>query len=77
MRVGDRREYFIERLAVDPEAAIDYLKLTFEEYQTDNDPPFFFKGIRTFIKSQGRASELSKRQYRNSSRRLVEGTICI
>ena len=59
--MGNWREYFIERLASDREAAIDYLQLTLEEYQTDGDLPFFLKGLRTFIESQGGVSELSKR----------------
>ena len=59
--MGNWREYFTAQLAEDREAAIDYLKLTFEEYQVDNDLPFFLKGIRTFLESQGGVSELSKR----------------
>ena len=59
--MGNWREYQIERLAKDREAAIDYLQLTFEEYQTDGDLPFFLKGFRTFVESQGGVSELSKR----------------
>ena len=60
-KMGNWREYFIERLASDREAAIDYLQLTLEEYQVDGDLPFFLKGLRTFIESQGGVSELSKR----------------
>ena len=59
--MGNWREYFIERLAADCEAALDYLQLTLEEYQVDGDLPFFLKGIRTFVESQGGVSELSKR----------------
>ncbi len=59
--MGNWREYQIERLAKDREAAIDYLQLTLEEYQIDGDLPFFLKGLRTFIESQGGVSELSKR----------------
>ncbi len=39
--MGNWREYQIERLAKDREAAIDYLQLTLEEYQLDGDLPFF------------------------------------
>lgn len=60
-KMGNWREYFIERLASDREAAIDYLQLTLDEYQVDGDLPFFLKGLRTFIESQGGVSELSKR----------------
>lgn len=59
--MGNWREYQKERLANDQEAAIDYLQLTLEEYLTDDDLPFFLKGLRTFIESQGGVSELSKR----------------
>lgn len=59
--MGNWREYQIERLARDREAAIDYLQLTLEEYQVDGDLPFFLKGLRTFIESQGGIAELSTR----------------
>ena len=59
--MGNWRDYFIERLANDREAAIDYLQLTLEEYQVDGDLPFFLKGLRTFVESQGGVPELSKR----------------
>ena len=59
--MGNWREYFIERLAADCEAALDYLQLTLEEYQVDGDLPFFLKELRTFVESQGGISELSKR----------------
>lgn len=59
--MGNWREYQIERLAKDREAAIDYLQLTLEEYQVNGDLPFFLKGLRTFIESQGGVTELSKR----------------
>ncbi len=32
-----------------------------EEYLVDGDLPFFLKGLRTFVESQGGVSELSKR----------------
>ena len=59
--MGNWREYQIERLANDQEAAIDYLQLTLEEYLADGDLPFFLKGLRTFVESQGGVSEFSKR----------------
>lgn len=59
--MGNWRAYQKERLANDREAAIDYLHLTVEEYLADGDLPFFLKGLRTFIESQGGVSELSKR----------------
>lgn len=54
------REYQKERLANDREAAIDYLQLTLEEYLADDDLPFFLKGLRTFVESQGGVPKLSK-----------------
>ncbi|MDE0400108.1 MAG: hypothetical protein OXL96_20110 [Candidatus Poribacteria bacterium] len=59
--MGNWREYQKQRLANDREAAINYLQLTVEEYLADGDLPFFLKGLRTFIESQGGVSELSKR----------------
>ena len=59
--MGNWNEYFIGYLAADREAAIDYLQLTVEEYLADGDLPFFLKGIRTFVESQGGVSELSER----------------
>ena len=59
--MGNWREYQKQRLANDREAAIDYLQLTLEEYLADGDLPFFLKGLRTFVESQGGVSELSKR----------------
>ena len=59
--MGNWREYQIERLANDQEAAIDYLQLTLEEYLADGDLSFFLKGLRTFVESQGGVSEFSKR----------------
>lgn len=59
--MGNWNEYFIGYLAADREAAIDYLQLTLEEYRADGDLPFFLKGLRTFVESQGGVSELFKR----------------
>ena len=58
--MGNWNEYFIEYLATDREAAIDYLQLTLEEYLADDDLPFFLKSLRTFVESQGGVSELSE-----------------
>ena len=58
--MGNWNQYFIGYLATDREAAIDYLQLTLEEYLADGDLPFFLKGLRTFIESQGGVSELSE-----------------
>ncbi len=59
--MGNWNEYFIGYLVTDREAAIDYLQLTLEKYLADGDLPFFLKGFRTFVESQGGVSELSKR----------------
>ena len=59
--MGNWREYQIERLANDREAAIDYLQLTLEKYLADGDLPFFLKGLQTFVESQGGVSKFSKR----------------
>ena len=59
--MGNWNEYFIGYLAADREAAIDYLQLTLEEYLADDDLPFFLKGLRTFIASQGGVDEICKR----------------
>ncbi len=58
--MGSWRDYQIEKLANDREAAIDYLQLTLEEYLVDGDLPFFLKGLQTFVESQGGVSEFSK-----------------
>ena len=60
-KMGNWREYQIRRLANNPEAAIDYLQLTLEEYQVDGNLPFFLKELRVFIESQGGVSKLAKR----------------
>ena len=59
-KMGNWREYQIERLANDREAALDYLQLTLEEYLIDGDLPFFLKGLQTFVESQGGVSEFAK-----------------
>ena len=52
--MGNWREYQIERLADDREAAIDYLQLTLEEYLVDGDLPFFLEGTPDLCKIAGR-----------------------
>jgi len=59
--MGNWNEYFIEYLATDREAAIDYLQLTLEEYLVDDDLPFFLKCLWTFIESQGGVVKICKR----------------
>ena len=59
--MGNWREYQIRRLTNDPEAAIDYLQLTLEEYHADGDLPFFLKELQVFIASQGGVVEICKR----------------
>ena len=55
------REYLIEQLASNWEAAIDYLQVTVEDYQHDGDAPLFMLGLRTFVESQGGIAEVAKR----------------
>ena len=55
------REYLIEQLASNWEAAIDYLQVTVEDYQHDGDTPLFMLGLRTFVESQGGIAEVAKR----------------
>ena len=43
------------------EAAIDYLHITLEEYQVDNNTPFFLKEIQTVIEAQGGVEKVAKR----------------
>ena len=52
-------EFLMEQLA-DTEAAIDYLDVSLEEYQDDDNLPFFLKGIRTVVEAQGGISKLAK-----------------
>ena len=59
--MGNWNEYFIEYLATDREAAIDYLQLTLEEYHADGDLTFCLKELRFFIESQGGVVEICKR----------------
>ncbi|MYI94431.1 helix-turn-helix domain-containing protein [Candidatus Poribacteria bacterium] len=55
-------EFLMEGLANNDEA-IDFLKVALEEYQEDDDTPFFLKSIRTVIEAQIGISELAKRTH--------------
>ena len=55
------REYLIEQLAADWEAAIAYLQVTVEDYQVDGDTSLFMLGLWTFVESQGGIAELAKK----------------
>ena len=54
------RDFLMEQLA-DPEAAIDYIQVSLEEYQADGDISFFLKEIQTVIEAQGGVAEVAKR----------------
>ena len=53
------RDFQMEQLA-DWEAAIDYLDVTLEEYQDDEDTSFFLREIQTVVEAQGGISEVAK-----------------
>ena len=53
------RDFLIEQLA-NPEAAIDYLQVSLEEYQADGDTSFFLKEIQTVIEAQGGVEKVAK-----------------
>ena len=55
------REYLIEKLAADPERAIDYLDVALEEYQVDGDAHLFLVALRTVIESQDGIAAIAKR----------------
>ncbi len=63
MRKFETLHEFLMKGLANREEAIDYLKLTFEEYQDDGDTPFFLKGIRTFVEAQADITELAKRTH--------------
>ena len=54
------RDFLLKQLA-EPEAAIDYLDFTLEEFQVDKDIKFFLKEVLTVIEAQGGVSEVAKR----------------
>lgn len=53
-------EILMEQLA-DPAAAIDYLQVTLEEDQIDENTSFFLQEIWTVVKAQGGISKLAKK----------------
>lgn len=53
-------EILMEQLA-DPAAAIDYLQVTLEEYQIDENTSFFLQEIWTVVEAQGGISKLAKK----------------
>ncbi len=63
MRKFETLHEFLMKGLAKREEAIDYLKLTFEEYQDDGDTLFFLKGIKTFVEAQGGITELAKRTH--------------
>ena len=54
------REFLMEQLA-DPAAAINYLQVTLQEYQIDEDTSFFLREVWTVVEAQGGVSELAKK----------------
>lgn len=54
------RDFLLKQLA-EPEAAIDYLDFTLEEFQVDKNITFFLKEVRTVIEAQGGVGEVAKR----------------
>ena len=54
------REFLKEELA-NPEAAIDYLQVSLEEYQVAGDTSFFLQEVQTVIEAQGGVEEIAKR----------------
>ena len=52
--------FLLEQLSR-PEATIDYLNITLEEFQIDKDITFFLKEVRTVIDAHGGVSEVAKR----------------
>lgn len=55
------REYVIEQLAEDWDAALDYIQFAMEEYQVDGDTEVFLLALYTFVESQGGVEEVAKR----------------
>ena len=55
------REYVIEQLAKDWDAALDYIQFAMAEYQVDRDTEVFLLALYTFVESQGGVEELAKR----------------
>jgi DNA-binding phage protein len=55
------RKIVIEQLAIDSDAALDYIQFAMEEYQVDRDATVFLLALRTFVESQGGIAELAKK----------------
>ena len=55
------RAYLTERFAADQEAAIRYLKFSFEAYRVDRDTPLLMLAFRTVVESQGGIPVLAKK----------------
>ena len=55
------REIVIEQLAIDWDAALDYIQFTMEEYQVDRDATVFLLALQTFVESQGGIAELANK----------------
>lgn len=58
-KMGDWHEYLMERLA-DRKNAISYLEVALEEYQEDDDAPFFLMGLQNVVEAQGGISIFAK-----------------
>ena len=54
------REVFLEDFAEKREEAIDYLRLSLEEYQEDGDMPLFLDALEIVVASQGEIAKLAK-----------------
>lgn len=63
MRKLETLHEFLMKGLANREEAIDYLKLTFEEFQDDGDILFFLKSIKTVVEAQIGISELAKRTH--------------
>ena len=63
MRKLETLHEFLMKGLSNREEAIDYLKLTFEEFQDDGDILFFLKGIKTVVDAQIGVIELAKRTH--------------
>ncbi len=53
-------EVFLEDFAEKREEAIDYLRLSLEEYQEDGDMPLFLDALEIVVASQGGIAKLAK-----------------
>ena len=53
------REFLIEKLT-NPEKALGYLQVYLEDYLIDGDTPFFLKGVRNVVQTQGGIPKVAK-----------------